>query len=77
MCLVGFNIKFVSSLCSGGEGGTKNTPLCNLKKIKTAQVLKNYLNGVLEDAYLVWFGFGSGFVLFFKGISMNIGQKGY
>lgn len=61
MCLVGFNIKFVLSLCSG----TKNTPLCNLKKIKTAQVLKNYLNGVLEDAYLVWFGFGSGFVLFF------------
>lgn len=62
---------------SGEGSGTENTPLCNLQKIKTAQVLQNYLNGVLENAYSVWFDFGSVFFYYyFTGISKDIGQKG-
>lgn len=49
----GLNVKFVSRKCSGGRWGTEKTPFCNLQKLKTAQVLKNYFNGVLEYAYLV------------------------
>lgn len=73
----GFNIKFVSRKCNAGGAGTENTPFCNLQKIKAAQVLKNYLQGMLEDSYLVWFGFRSGVGFFvFTGISMDLGQKG-
>lgn len=48
-----------------GEAEPKTHCCAVYKKIKTAQVLKNYLDGMLEDAYLVWFGFGSGFFCLF------------
>lgn len=78
VCVVGFNIKFVSSMCSGGESGTKTTPSCNLqKKKKNSTDFKKLLECSVRRCLfsVVWFWEWVCFLLFFTGISMDIGQK--